>query len=262
MSRLARSRPHLESWHMVWNPSKIHVPVHTLSYRVCTGTCQYENLVLTCTSTWFLYWYVHGMYFTVFCNASMYRYVLAKDRAVFSGYDVVTQSWNVTGYLAWHITAFLSVPFQKIQCSLVAQYTWSVLGMYQVHTRDLLVLTVTKMLWYVQCMYHVFAMYVKYEQCMYIVCTMYGNKCYCMYTVCTMYIHITSTCIAMHVCTRVLVLITAGSTKACNLYAQSKYIHSMYNVCTLFIHMTYTVCVSTSPITFKWSVAMTCKSLV
>jgi hypothetical protein len=98
-----------------------------------------------CTRTWFLYWYVHGMYFTLLYNASMYKYVLDKTRTIFSRYDAVTQSWNVTEYLPWHITAYLSVQFKKIQCSLVAQYSWSVLGMYRVHTRDVLVLTVTNM---------------------------------------------------------------------------------------------------------------------
>jgi hypothetical protein len=63
----------------------------TSTYRVCTGTCQYENIEIVCTwyvlctSTGFSYWYVPSIYIMKFICESMYQYVLARDKTVFCG---------------------------------------------------------------------------------------------------------------------------------------------------------------------------------
>ena len=121
----------------------------TSTYRVCTSTCLYENPVLTCT----VYVRVHdsctGMYmvctlhyFAIQVCISMY---LPRTGQFFRGMMLSPSHEMLQNTFQWHITAYLSVQFQKIQCSLVAQYTWSILGMYRVHTRDILVLTGTNM---------------------------------------------------------------------------------------------------------------------
>ena len=87
----------------IWNPDTWYETLQKYMYRYIPCIYQYMSVqdsesctdmyrVCTSTVTRFLYWYVHGMYFTLFCNASMYQYVLDKDRTIFSRHDAVTQS--------------------------------------------------------------------------------------------------------------------------------------------------------------------------
>ena len=130
---------------IIWNPDTWYETLQKYMYRYIPCIYQYmsvqescTDMYSVCTSTWFLYWYVHGMYFTLFCNASMYQYVLAKDRTVFSRYDVVTQSWNVTEYLSVAHNSISGSSISKNTVftggSIYLVYTWYVQSTYQRYT--------------------------------------------------------------------------------------------------------------------------------
>ena len=98
-----------------------------------------------CTSTGFSCWYVLSMYITKFICESMYQYVLACDMTVFRCMMKLPSDQMLQDTFHWLIRAYLSVPFKTILCLPVGLYTWFVQGMYNVHTRSILVITGTNM---------------------------------------------------------------------------------------------------------------------
>ncbi len=136
---------HLESWHPDETLQKCSYQYIPSMYWYMSVRKHINSMYLVCTSTGFSYLYAQSMYILKVICESMCPYVLAWDTTVFRGVMKSPCDQMLQDTFHWYMRAYLSVLFKKILCWPVGLYTWFGLGMYNVHTRSILVITGTNM---------------------------------------------------------------------------------------------------------------------